>query len=119
MDPLRRDDIERARRATIVEQEVLERLGTVRLASPTGFVVDLLAASCGIEPEIVEAATKVDFKGVGSIPVAKAEDLLAMKLLSAPPGRERDWNDARGWQRRARRKRMENGWQRQLEADSI
>ena len=79
-----------------VEQESLGRLGTLRLASPTGIVVDLLAATCGIELEIVEAATSVDFKGVGMIPVANAEDLLAMKLLSARPGRERDCNDARG-----------------------
>ena len=79
-----------------VEQEAQRRLGTVRLASPSGFVVDLLGASCGIEVEIVSAALPLDFKGVGTIPVASAEDLLAMKLLSARPGRERDWGDARG-----------------------
>lgn len=79
-----------------VEQEALGRLGMVRLLSPAGFVVDLLCASCGIEAEIVAAATPVEFKGIGPIPVARAEDLLAMKLLSARVGRERDWSDARG-----------------------
>jgi len=60
-----------------VEQEARRRLAVVRLESPAGFRVDLLAASCGIEPEI-------------------AEDLLAMKLLAARTGRARDWDDALG-----------------------
>ena len=77
-----------------VEQEARGRLAVVRLESPAGFRVDLLAASCGIEPEIVAAATPVQFEGAGAIPVAIAEDLLAMKLLAARPGRERDWDDA-------------------------
>ena len=38
-----------------VEQEARRRLAVVRLESPAGFRVDLLAASCGIEPEIVAA----------------------------------------------------------------
>ncbi|MFL5365270.1 MAG: hypothetical protein ACJ781_07310, partial [Myxococcales bacterium] len=36
-----------------VEHEERGRLATVRLVSPIGFMVDLLAASSGIEPEIV------------------------------------------------------------------
>jgi predicted nucleotidyltransferase len=84
------------RAVATVEQEERRRLGTVRLESPARVVVDLLAASCGIEAEIVEAATPIDIEGVGSIPVATAEDLLAMKLLSARAGRARDWDDARG-----------------------
>ena len=79
-----------------VEQEEQGRLATVRLGSPLGFMVDLLAASSGIEPEVVAAATMVDFEGAGPIPVATTEDLLAMKLLSARAGRARDWDDARG-----------------------
>jgi hypothetical protein len=79
-----------------VEQEERGRLATVRLASPVGFMVDLLAASCGIEPEIVAAATEVPFETAGAIPVATAEDLVAMKLLASRAGRARDWDDARG-----------------------
>jgi hypothetical protein len=79
-----------------VEQEARGRLAVVRLKSPVGFRVDLLAASCGIEPEIVAAATPVQFERVGAVPVAIAEDLLAMKLLAARAGRARDWDDAVG-----------------------
>jgi nucleotidyltransferase AbiEii toxin of type IV toxin-antitoxin system len=78
-----------------VEQEEQDRLATVRLNSPLGFKVDLLAASCGIEAEVVANATPVEFEGAGSIPVAAAEDLLAMKLLSPRVGRARDLDDAR------------------------
>jgi hypothetical protein len=79
-----------------VEQEERGRLATVRLVSRIGFPVDLLAASSGIEPEIVASAQPVKFEIAGSIPVALAEDLLAMKLLSARVGRAKDWDDARG-----------------------
>lgn len=79
-----------------VEQEARQRLAVVRLESPAGFRVDLLAASCGIEAEIVAAATAVQFEGAGAVPVAIAEDLLAMKLLAARAGRARDWDDAVG-----------------------
>ena len=79
-----------------VEQEARGRLAVVRLESPVGFRVDLVAASCGIEPEIVAAATPVQFEGAGTVPVAIAEDLLAMKLLAAREGRARDWDDALG-----------------------
>jgi hypothetical protein len=56
----------------------------------------LLAATCGIEAEIVAAATPVQFEGAGAMPVAIAEDLLAMKLPAAREGRARDWDDAVG-----------------------
>ncbi|HEY2030384.1 MAG TPA: nucleotidyl transferase AbiEii/AbiGii toxin family protein [Myxococcales bacterium] len=79
-----------------VEQEARKRLAVVRLESPMTFRVDLLAASCGIEPEIVAAATAVAFDPIGPVPVAIAEDLLAMKLLAAREGRARDWDDALG-----------------------
>ena len=81
---------------TALEQMIHDRLATVRLESPAQVVVDLLAASCGIEQEIVAAASPVEIEGVGPIPVARAEDLLAMKILSAAPRRQRDWDDARG-----------------------
>jgi len=79
-----------------VEQEARKRLAVVRLESPMVFRVHLLAASCGIEPEIVAAATAVAFDSIGPVPVAIAEDLLAMKLLAAREGRARDWDDALG-----------------------
>jgi hypothetical protein len=80
----------------LLEQEARGRIATVRLTSPLGVLVDLMIASCGIEPEIVASATSTEFKGIGAIPVARAEDLLAMKVLSAREGRARDWDDARG-----------------------
>ena len=39
-----------------VEHMQKKRLSTARLQSPLGFVVDLIAASCGIEHEVVERA---------------------------------------------------------------
>ena len=61
-----------------VENLARQRLSTVRLASPSGVVVDLLAASSGIEAEIV----------------ARAEELLAMKVLSMTERRLQDRIDA-------------------------
>jgi hypothetical protein len=80
---------------TTVEQEVVGRLATVRLESPAGVVVDLVAATCGIEAEIVAAASLVLFEAIGEVPVARAEDLLAMKVLSARDGRPHDSTDAK------------------------
>lgn len=78
-----------------VEHVERGRLATVRLAAPAGVVVDLLAASSGIEAEIVARATPVDFGGeVGRIPVARAEELLAMKVLSMTDRRLQDRIDA-------------------------
>src|SRR3954468_24882901 len=59
-----------------VEHETCHRLSTVRLMSPSGVKVDLLFASSGIEVEIVDRATPIDYEGVGSVPVANAEELL-------------------------------------------
>lgn len=78
-----------------VEQVQQRRLATARLQSSLGFVVDLMAASCGIEKEIAERATIVEMPGVGSLPVARAEELLAMKTLSMSPRRLQDQLDAR------------------------
>jgi hypothetical protein len=80
-------------RAT-VEHDVRKRLATVRLASPEGVTVDLLFASCGIEPEIVARAIATDIPSVGLVPVALAEDLLAMKILSMTDVRLQDRIDA-------------------------
>jgi predicted nucleotidyltransferase len=78
----------------VVEQEARQRLATVRLKSPAGFIVDLLSASSGIEREIVERATLVAMDGAGEIPVARAEELLALKVLSMTGQRPKDRSDA-------------------------
>lgn len=78
----------------VVEHETQGRLATVRLQSADGVAIDLIAASCGIEPDVVARATPVDFPGVGSIPVATPEDLLAMKVLAMTERRLQDRLDA-------------------------
>ncbi|MBK6696959.1 MAG: nucleotidyl transferase AbiEii/AbiGii toxin family protein [Myxococcales bacterium] len=78
----------------VVEHKERGRLAIVRMRSPSGVVVDLLAASSGIEREIVDAAKPTaEFAGV---PVATAEHLLAMKVLSMRDARLQDRIDARG-----------------------
>jgi hypothetical protein len=77
-----------------VEHETRHRLSTVRLMSPSGVKVDLLFASSGIETEIVDRATPIDFGGIGAVPVANAEELLAMKVLSMTDLRLQDRIDA-------------------------
>lgn len=80
----------------LVEHGDKERLSTVRLRSRAGVNVDLLAASSGIEHEVVNGSSPVVIEGAGSIPVACAEDLLATKLLSMSERRPQDRLDARG-----------------------
>lgn len=77
-----------------VEHTKTGRLATARLASPVGIVVDLLFASCGIEPEIVDRATLVELGVVGALPVAAAEELVSMKVLSMTEARLQDRLDA-------------------------
>lgn len=78
-----------------VEHTQQKRLATARLQSPQSFVVDLIAASCGIEQEIVDRATLVNLPGVGELLVARSEELLAMKILSMSDRRLQDQIDAR------------------------
>jgi len=82
------------RTIAIVEHESQRRLATVRLQSPEGPVVDLLFASSGIEPETVARATSVSVPSVGSVIVARAEELIAMKVLSMRKRRPQDAMDA-------------------------
>jgi hypothetical protein len=77
-----------------VEHTRTGRLATARLASPTGIVVDLLFASSGIEPEIVDRATPIELALAGALPVAAAEELVAMKVLSMSESRLQDRLDA-------------------------
>jgi hypothetical protein len=78
----------------LVEHELQRRLATARLESGEGTVVDLLFASSGIEPEIVQRAENLSLEEVGAIAVARAEELLAMKVLSMTPKRPLDRGDA-------------------------
>lgn len=77
-----------------VEHATRHRLSTVRLMSPSGVKVDLLFASSGIEAEIIDHATPIALEGAGSVPVANAEELLAMKVLSMTDTRLQDRIDA-------------------------
>ena len=77
-----------------MDVETQGRLATVRLLSRSGVIVDLIAASGGVEPEIVARATPVDFGLERAVPVARAEDLLAMKVLSMTARRLQDRIDA-------------------------
>jgi hypothetical protein len=78
----------------LVEHEERGRIATVRLRSPSGITVDLLTASSGIEPEIVARSSPVAIEGIGVVPVARAEELLAMKVLSMDERRLQDRIDA-------------------------
>lgn len=72
-----------------VEQTAAARLATARLLPPAeseeGMVVDLLFASSGIEPEIVDAALEVHIGGGTPVRVARVGHLVALKLLSQDP----------------------------------
>jgi hypothetical protein len=69
-----------------IEQDVAERLATVRLAvageDAHGAVVDLLFASSGIEPEVVAEAESIEVVPGFSIPVARVGHLIALKVLA-------------------------------------
>jgi hypothetical protein len=82
------------RTVALVEHGARNRLSTARLAAPGGMIVDLIAATCGIEQEIVERALPVALEGAGELPVARAEELLAMKVLSMTERRPLDRVDA-------------------------
>jgi hypothetical protein len=77
-----------------VEHQARSRLATARLMGPVGVVVDLLLASSGIELETTARATEVSIDGVGRVPVARAEELLAMKVPSMNEHRLQDRIDA-------------------------
>lgn len=82
------------RSLAVVEHEIARRLSTVRLAAPEGVVVDLLFASTGLEREIAMRAEPMELPDVGMVPVARAEELLAMKILSMRDARLQDRLDA-------------------------
>jgi hypothetical protein len=78
-----------------VEHGTQSRLATVRLRSPDAVKVDLLFASSGIERETIERAPVVSLPSVGSLPIARAEELLSLKVLSMSDERLQDRIDAR------------------------
>jgi hypothetical protein len=71
---------------TLIEQTATGRLATARLSleggSPDDAVVDLLFASCGIEPEVVAAAEAVELFAGLIVPVATVGHLIALKVLA-------------------------------------
>lgn len=70
----------------LVEQEAAGRLATARLVprgeDEAGFVLDILFASSGIEPEIAGSAEPLEILPGLRVPVACVGHLLALKLLS-------------------------------------
>jgi predicted nucleotidyltransferase len=83
-----------------IEQTAVGRLSTTRLstpgAGPRGVVVDLLFASSGIEPELVDAAELLEILPGLRVPVARIGHLLALKVLARDDRRRpQDWDDIR------------------------
>ena len=78
-----------------VEQDATTRLAAARLRHDSGVVCDLMFATSGIEPEIVDSAKTIELFPQLHVPTASAETLLAMKTLSATPQRPRDLGDIR------------------------
>jgi predicted nucleotidyltransferase len=108
------EDAERVVRALIaegyallaaVEQEAVGRLATVRLTRATdqhSTVTDLLFASSGIEPEIVDAAEDIEIVPGVVVPVATIGHLIATKLLARDDrSRPTDADDLRALASRA------------------
>jgi hypothetical protein len=70
---------------TVLEQNAVGRLATVRLQWSTesqGPIVDLLFASSGIEADIVREADLLEVLPQLTMPVARTGHLIALKLLS-------------------------------------
>ncbi len=69
---------------TLIEQVATGRLATARLRhhDAGSLVTDVLFASSGVEPELVQAATRVEVLPGVVLPVATVGYLIALKLLS-------------------------------------
>lgn len=80
-----------------VEQTRTKRLATARLTrSDEALLVDLLFASCGVEPEVVRDATRIEILPGLVVPVASTPHLIAMKLLASDDrDRPQDEDDLR------------------------
>jgi predicted nucleotidyltransferase len=82
---------------TLIDQTATNRLATARLSlaggGPEEPVIDLIFATCGIEPEVVRAAEPIQlFVGV-TVPVAQIGHLIALKVLSQSDRRPQDTLD--------------------------
>lgn len=80
---------------TLIEHLDAGRIGTARMTTPEapGVMVDLLFASCGIEPEIVTGSSPAEIDSGLRIPVASVGHLAAMKLLARSEVRLQDTID--------------------------
>lgn len=80
-----------------VEQTRTKRLATARLMrSNEALLIDLLFASCGVEPEIVRDAESIELLPGLVVQVASAAHLVAMKLLASDDrNRPQDEDDLR------------------------
>lgn len=69
---------------TTIDHEPSGRLATVRLEAPGAapVVVDLLFASSGIEPEVVDRAERIELLPGLVLPVAGISALIVMKVLA-------------------------------------
>lgn len=76
----------------IFEHETANRMSTVRMISQGDhpMYVDLLFASSGIETEIVDSAEESHIFSKTNVHVASVSALIALKVLSARPGRMKD-----------------------------
>ena len=79
---------------SVVEQQATGRLATARFIPPgetdEGMVLDLLFASSGVEPELVEHADPIEVFSAVVVRVARAGHLLVLKLLSESDDRPQD-----------------------------
>jgi hypothetical protein len=78
----------------LVEHTSTRRLASARLVSGSNVELTLVAARSGLESEIVERAEDLTISGVGTIPIARAEELLAMKLVTMLSDHLEDLRDA-------------------------
>src|SRR3954465_6022087 len=71
---------------SLLDQTATGRFATARLIPPgeteSGAILDLMFASCGIEPEVVAAASSVELYAGLWVPVATIGHLIALKVLS-------------------------------------
>jgi hypothetical protein len=96
---------------TVLEQNAVGRLATVRLhwsTEPQGPIVDLLFASSGIEADIARDADRLEVLPQLTMPVARTGHLIALKLLSRNDlDRPQDASDLRALLRSATREELE------------
>jgi predicted nucleotidyltransferase len=82
----------------VVEHEAAGRLATARLSHAEGaaLLVDILFASSGIEPEVVDRADRLEILPGLTANVATIGHLLALKVLARDDRtRPQDWDDIR------------------------